>query len=102
MVENLLDYLEKNPTWKLHGFLRACHVTNQNHVISLLGLEPLVYDQELTSIKDNCNQHGQKVHFYKGQGTGKLVQIPRNAVQGNSNLSSEIFEPTRVIHALAI
>ena len=37
-VENLLNYISKGPVWRFHSLLRALHLTDQDHVIKVLGL----------------------------------------------------------------
>ena len=44
MVNNLLDYITKQPVWRFHGLMRALHLTGQDHVIRLLGLNPDDYE----------------------------------------------------------
>ena len=42
-VERLLDHLERGPTWRFHALLRVCALTNQEHVVHMLGFDPEVY-----------------------------------------------------------
>ena len=42
-VERLLTHFEKSPTWKFHGLMRACALTDQQHIIPLFGLDPDIY-----------------------------------------------------------
>ena len=99
MVARLLDHLERNPSWKLHGFLRACALTGQQHVVTLLGLIPR--DYEPTS--DRPSHPETKTHYYHDEERGKTSKIPAQMLEGtqhfrkcllyssNYNLLSEVF-----------
>ena len=43
---NLLDFIVKQSVWKLHGLLRALHLTDQGHVIRELGWDPADYEDD--------------------------------------------------------
>ena len=45
-VDRLLEHLERGPTWRFHAFLRACALTDQEHIINILGFDPNVYVDE--------------------------------------------------------
>ena len=42
-VDHLLNHLMHGPTWRFHALLRACALTNQEHVVRMLGFDPDVY-----------------------------------------------------------
>ena len=82
-MEHLLDHLERNPSWKLHGFLRTCIVTGQQQVVSLLGLEPSIYEDKDPTSLNQPDQIRGKSHYYRLEENGEKLEISQDLLNGN-------------------
>ena len=49
MMHRLVDHLDQGPVWKLHGFFRGLALTDQDHILKLLGVDPSLYRDSLTA-----------------------------------------------------
>ena len=96
MVMRLVDHVAQGPLWHLHGFLRGLAVTNQEHLIGVLGLDPTVYEDTTVSLTPDssfttaayspraAHHTQQKQHFYRCVDSGERKEIPMRYLPGMS------------------
>ena len=63
-MEKLLDHLERGPCWRLHAFLKACKDTSNDHIITLIGLDPKVYSDDASPSKST---HASGIQMLAGK-----------------------------------
>ena len=80
-IDRLLCHIQRGPTWQFHALLRSCYLTDQEHVITMLGFDPKVYSEEK-----------QRLHI------PTILQSNQPYVQPNSELATKQTDTYQLSH----
>ena len=95
-ITRLLEHVARGPPSRFHGFLRACVMCDQQHIVPLLKLEPKDYVDYQYHVESQPQASPKKIHYFVRQEDDEKLQIGNDLLIGMCYNKEITFQYERI------